>query len=135
MSTAYNNAIGPQVRTPAPKPGLVIPVLAVLSLVLGLQSATQYFASIFQYQDILGTHLNHLYPPWAIVGWAHQWANDYPMQVKQAGGLGMIVAATGLLGLAIVRMVQAMRPRPNPYLHGSARWANKTDLEQASLLP
>ncbi|NGZ07898.1 MAG: conjugal transfer protein TraG [Nitrospira sp. LK70] len=135
MSTAYNNAIGPQVRTPPPKPGLVIPVLAVLSLVLGLQSATQYFASIFQYQDILGTHLNHLYPPWAIVGWAQQWANDYPMQLKQAGGLGMVVAASGLLGLTIVRVVQAMRPRPNPYLHGSARWANKTDLEQASLLP
>ncbi len=135
MSTAYNNAIGPQVRTPPPKPGLVIPVLAVLSLVLGLQSATQYFASIFAYQDILGTHLNHLYPPWAIVGWAQQWANDYPMQLKQAGGLGMIIAATGLLGLVIVRVLQAMRPRPNPYLHGSARWANETDLEQASLLP
>ncbi len=40
MSTIYNNAVGPHVRTPQPKPGLVIPFLACSSLVFGLQWAT-----------------------------------------------------------------------------------------------
>lgn len=56
MSTTYNNAVGPQVRAPHPKPGLVIPFLACASLVFGLQAATQFFAATFNYQDVLGDH-------------------------------------------------------------------------------
>ncbi|MGE0470520.1 MAG: type IV secretory system conjugative DNA transfer family protein [Nitrospira sp.] len=135
MSSTYNNAVGPQVRTPQPKPGLIIPFLACASLVFGLQAATQYFAYLFQYQEVLGQHVGALYQPWAILEWAWRWAHDYPLQLKQAGGVGMIVAASGLLCLAIARTVQASRPRPNPFLHGSARWANRDDLEAATLLP
>jgi len=135
MSTTYNNAVGPQVRAPQPKPGLVIPFLACASLVVGLQSATQYFAYLFHYQAVLGEHFGALYQPWAILEWAWRWAQDYPVQLRQAGGVGMIVAASGLLCLAIARTVQASRPRPNPFLHGSARWANQEDLEAATLLP
>ncbi len=135
MSSTYNNAVGPQVRAPQPKPGLVIPFLACASLVVGLQSATQYFASTFQYQAVLGEPLGSLYQPWAILEWAWRWAHDYPLQLRQAGGVGMIVAASGLLCLAIARTVQASQPRPNPFLHGSARWANRADLEAATLLP
>jgi type IV secretion system protein VirD4 len=135
MSSTYNNAVGPQVRAPQPKPSLVIPVLACASLVVGLQSATQYFASTFQYQAVLGEPLGALYQPWAILEWAWRWAHDYPLQLRQAGGVGMIVAASGLLCLTIARTVQASRPRPNPFLHGSARWANRADLEAATLLP
>ncbi len=135
MSSTYNNAVGPQVRAPHPKPGLVIPLLACASLVVGLQSATQFFAATFNYQDVLGEPFGALYQPWAILEWAWRWANDYPLQFKQAGGVGMIVAASGLLCLAIARTVQASRPRPNPFLHGSARWANREDLEAATLLP
>ena len=100
MSTTYNNAVGPQVRAPQPKPGLVIPVLACASLVFGLQSATQFFAYTFQYQAALGEHVGALYQPWAILEWAWRWAHDYPLQLRQAGGVGMIVAASGLRGLA-----------------------------------
>ncbi|MFO0702155.1 MAG: conjugal transfer protein TraG, partial [Nitrospira sp.] len=73
MSTTYNNAVGPQVRTPHPKPGLVIPVLACASLVVGLQSATQFFAYTFNYQDVLGDQFGGLYKPWAILEWASRW--------------------------------------------------------------
>ena len=135
MSTTYNNAVGPQVRAPHPKPGLVIPLLACASLVVGLQSATQFFAATFNYQDVLGDHFGGLYQPWAILEWASRWRSDYPLQLRQSGGFGMIVAASGLLCLAIARTVQASRPRPNPFLHGSARWANRDDLEAATLLP
>ena len=135
MSTAYNNAVGPQVRALQPKSGLVIPFLACASLVVGLQSATQYFAYTFQYQEVLGQHFGVLYQPWAILEWAWRWANDYPLQLRQAGSVGMIVAASGLLCLTIARTVQASWPRPHPFLHGSARWANRADLEAATLLP
>ncbi len=135
MSTTYNNAVGPQVRAPQSKPGLVIPFLACASLVMGLQSATQYFAFLFHYQSVLGEPLGSLYQPWAILEWAWRWAHDYPLQLRQAGGVGMIVAGSGLLCLAIARTVQASRPRPNPFLHGSARWASRADLEAATLLP
>ena len=135
MSTTYNNAVGPQVRAPHPKPGLVIPLLACASLVVGLQAATQFFAATFNYQDVLGDQFGGLYKPWAILEWASRWTSDYPLQLRQAGGFGMIVAASGLLCLAIARTVQASRPRPNPFLHGSARWANRDDIEAATLLP
>ena len=135
MSTTYNNAVGPQVRAPQPKPGVVIPFLACASLVFGLQSATQFFAATFNYQDVLGDHFGGLYKPWAILEWASRWTSDYPLQLRQSGGFGMIVAASGLLCLAIARTVQASRPRPNPFLHGSARWANRDDIEAATLLP
>ncbi|MFO0702012.1 MAG: hypothetical protein U0236_22590 [Nitrospira sp.] len=125
MSTTYNNAVGPQVRAPQPKPGVVIPFLACASLVVGLQSATQFFAATFNYQDVLGDQFGGLYKPWAILEWASRWITDYPLQLRQAGGFGMIVAASGLLCLAIARTVQASRLRPNPFLHGSARWANR----------
>ncbi len=135
MSLAHNNAVGPQVRAPQAKPGLVIPLLACASLVVGLQSATQYFAYTFQYQEVLGDQIGLLYKPWAILEWASRWVQDYPVQLQQAGGFGMIVAASGLICLVIARMVQASRPRPNPFLHGSARWANREDIEGAALLP
>jgi len=135
MSTTYNNAVGPHVRDSPSKPGLVIPFLACASLLVGLQSATQYFAYLFQYQEVLGQHVGALYQPWAILEWALRWAHEYPLQLRQAGGVGMIVAASGLLCLAIARTVQASRLRPYPFLHGSARWANRDDLEAATLLP
>ncbi|MBS0152681.1 MAG: type IV secretory system conjugative DNA transfer family protein [Nitrospira sp.] len=135
MSTTYNNAVGPQVRAPHPKPGLVIPFLACASLVFGLQAATQFFAATFNYQDVLGDHFGGLYQPWAILEWASRWRSDYPLQLRQSGGFGMIVAASGLLCLTIARTVQASRPRSNPFLHGSARWANRDDIEAAALLP
>ena len=135
MSTTYNNAVGPQVRAPHPKPGVMIPFLACASLVFGLQSATQFFAYTFNYQDVLGDHVGGLYKPWAILEWTSRWMSDYPQQLRQAGGFGEIVAATGLLCLAIARTIQASRPRPNPFLHGSARWANREDIEAATLLP
>ena len=46
MSPTFNNAVGPHVRAPQPKPGLVIPFLACASLVVGLQSATHHAATL-----------------------------------------------------------------------------------------
>jgi hypothetical protein len=135
MKDQFNNAVGPQVRGSAPKAGKLIPALVVVSLAAGLQSATQFFAHDFRYQAALGRHFEHVYAPWSILQWAGQWYRQYPDAIMRAGSVGMIVTTLGLLGLAVTRMVLANSSRLNPYLHGSARWANLKDIQASGLLP
>jgi type IV secretion system protein VirD4 len=135
MKDLFNNAVGPQVRTRKAKPGGFVPALAVLSLGAGLQAATQFFAAQFQYHAALGPHLDRIYPPWGILQWAVKWHAHYPDAFVQAGSAGVVVASAGLLGLVVTRMVAANASKANPYLHGSARWANCTDIQAAGLVP
>ena len=134
MKDKFNNAVGPQVRAPKPKADKIIPALGVASLLAGLQSATQFFAHDFQYQALLGPHLNHVYAPWSILSWTSTWYGQYPDAIMRAGGIGMTVSAVGLLGLAVTKMVLANSAKLNPYLHGSARWANVKDIQASGLL-
>ena len=53
----------------------------------------------------------------------------------RAAAVGMTVTSTGLLGLMVAKLVAANSAKTNPYLHGSARWANQQDIEKAGLLP
>ena len=118
MKDKFNNAVGPQVRAPKPKADKIIPALGVASLLAGLQSATQFFAHDFQYQALLGPHLNHVYAPWSILSWTSTWYGQYPDAIMRAGGIGMTVSAASLLGLAVTKMVLANSAKLNPYLHG-----------------
>ena len=135
MKDRFNNAVGPQVRATRQGPGKAIPFFAALSIVAGLQAATQFFAHDFNYHGALGANLQHIYPPWAIVSWAVKWYSEYPAAVMRAGNLGVVIAGAGLLTLTIVRMVLANSTKLNEYLHGSARWANIKDIRAAGLLP
>lgn len=135
MKDRFNNAVGPQLRTRQFGPGRVAPALAVLSLGAGMQAATQFFAHHFQYQAALGSHVGKIYPPWRIVQWAANWHGHYPDALVQAGSAGILVSSVGLLGLVVAKMVSANSSKPNPYLHGSARWANLADIRAAGLLP
>jgi type IV secretion system protein VirD4 len=138
MNTNYdkfNNAVGPQVRAPRAKAGRTIPALAALSLLLGLQCATQFFAHEFQYQSALGAHFQHLYAPWSILHWASQWHGVYPEAILRAGSVGILPTGVGLMALVFAKMVLANSLRRNPYLHGSARWANLRDIQVSGLLP
>ena len=135
MKDRFNNAVGPQVRTRKAGPGRVVPALAVLSLASGLQTATQFFAGQFQYQAALGPHIDRIYPPWGIVQWATKWYAHYPDAFVQAGSAGIVVSSVSLLGLVVAKMVSATSSKPNPYLHGSARWANLADIRAAGLIP
>jgi type IV secretion system protein VirD4 len=136
MKDGFNNAVGPQVREPKTRAGMLLPALAVLSLGGGLQAATQLFASDMRHHELLGAYVgDHLYAPWAIVGWAARWYPHYPDAFMRAGGLGITVAGAGLIGVLICKMVAANTARPNDYLHGSARWAGKKDIQAAGLLP
>lgn len=71
MNDRFNNAVGPQVRAKKQGAGKVIPILAISSLAVGLQAATQFFAHDFRYQPALGVHIHKIYAPWSILRWAN----------------------------------------------------------------
>ncbi len=112
----------------------IIRVLVVVVLIGGFQVATQYFAQQFNYQPQLGVHFNHLYEPWAILVWADQWYGQYPDIFDMAASIGVLFSGVGLILVLIIKMVLANSSRTNQGLHGSARWADKKDIEKAGLL-
>lgn len=134
MKDRFNNAVGPQVRAAKSRSGVLVPILAILFLLAGLQAATQYFAGEFAYQPTLGANYQHVYAPWKILEWLY-WYDRYPDAFMRSGTLGMMVSGIGMLLLAILKMVKANTARANEYLHGSARWANRRNIQAAGLLP
>jgi type IV secretion system protein VirD4 len=134
MRRQQNNAVGPQLRSKKPTTGTTLPVLALGILMVALASATQYFAHQFSYQAALGAHFNRIYPPWEILVWAKNWYGIYPNAIMQAGSIGTTVAALGLIGLGIAKVISTNTAKGNEYLHGSARWADKSDLKAAGLI-
>lgn len=135
MKIKMNNAVGPQVRTKKATGGSLLPALGALSLGGGLQSATQFFAHTFNYQANLGSHFNHVYAPWSILEWSSKWYSHYPNEIMKAASVGMMVSTVGLLGVAVAKVVSSNSSKANEYLHGSARWAGKKDIQAAGLLP
>ncbi len=53
----------------------------------------------------------------------------------RAAGVGITVTSVGLIGIVVARMVLANSTKANIYLHGSARWAARQDIQAAGLLP
>lgn len=135
MKLKRNNAVGPQVRAKAPTSNKTLPALAVLSVIAGLQAATQTAAHLFTYQPQLGRNYQHLYAPWDVLTWWHHWGHLYPKEFQLAANVGVMTAGLGLLGVVVSRMVRANSSQANEYLHGSARWADLPDIQQAGLLP
>ena len=88
MKIKVNNAVGPQVRSAKPKTPKLLPILGGVSLVGGLQAATQFFAYTFQYHASLGANLGHVYAPWSILNWSAKWYSQYPDEIMRAGANG-----------------------------------------------
>ncbi|MDF7677043.1 type IV secretory system conjugative DNA transfer family protein [Neisseriaceae bacterium ESL0693] len=135
MKIKMNNAVGPQMRSAKPKSRKLLPILAFLSLVSGLIAATQYFAYTFDYHASLGSHIGHIYTPWSILQWASKWYSYYPSEIMKAGSIGVVVSAVGILGVIIIKVISSNTSKANQFLHGSARWAEKKDIQAAGLLP
>lgn len=112
----------------------IIRLLTVVFLVGGFQVATQYFAHKFNYQTQLGAHLFHIYEPWTILVWADQWYDQFPNSFDLAAGIGILFSSIGLILVLVIKMVLANSSRVHQKLHGSARWADKKDIQAAGLL-
>ncbi|MEP6604607.1 MAG: type IV secretory system conjugative DNA transfer family protein [Nitrosospira sp.] len=135
MKRKFNNAVGPQVHNSKDGKSALIPGLVLLTLVGGFFVATQYFAHTFEYHATLGGHAGFVYPPWRILQWLENWNQYYPHLFMQAGYAGMMVTAAGLLAVLGVKKMVAQKASLNPYSHGSARWAEREDIQAAGLLP
>lgn len=129
-----NNAVGPQVRELQAKRSKLIPSLTITSLATGLACSTQYFARMFDYHPALGAHFQHIYVPWKILEWAAKWHERYPDALVRAGSVGMLVTSVALFAITAFATVKRNSSKANEYLHGSARWANRQDIERAGLL-
>ncbi|MBA4143581.1 MAG: type IV secretory system conjugative DNA transfer family protein [Nitrosospira sp.] len=135
MKPRTNHAIGPQGRGGGENHALLMAALFLLVILAAISAATQFFAHQFQYHAALGAHLSHLYAPWKILQWAGQWQDLYATQFTTAGSVGTMVAAAGLMLLMALKKHLSESVRGNPWLHGSARWADKKDIVAAGLLP
>lgn len=134
MKDKFNNSIGPQIRSKKSSKNIIIPICTIFTLIAGLSSATQYFAYKFEYQAGLGANLNGFYPPWNMLVWLSQWHERFPDMFMQAGSVGILVTGVGLIALMIIKILAKNSAKANEYLHGSARWANKKDIQESGLL-
>lgn len=129
------NAFGPQTGSSTPPLPWLIPILGACVLLGSLSAATQYFAHVFDYHATLGRHIGFVYPPWTILEWFDKWGAHYPRHFMQAGNVGVMAAAAGLLCLLGLKTIMARATKTNRFPHGSARWAEKKDIEAAGLMP
>ena len=63
MKEKPNKAVGPQIRGIKSSKDKLVPIIAIFSMIAGLQAATQYFAYCFNYQPQLGFNLSNIYFP------------------------------------------------------------------------
>jgi type IV secretion system protein VirD4 len=134
ISAKRNTLVGPQLQRPQltfnPDWKRCLGFAAVA--VLGATVATQMVAGSLGFSSALGFNVGHVYPPWSFWIWAHQWQAGSPRIFAQAFGIGSMVT----IGLWILLLLDLARRsfHVNPFLHGSARWADLKDIKAASLL-
>jgi len=129
-----NTLIGPQLHQGGAKRFQVSPASAfwlLVPIVIGAGAATQTLAHLLNYHSSLGPNLFHFYPPWSYFVWSYLWRHTNPSIFAQAFGVGVMAAIVSFLFfvLALSRSF-----RVNPFLHGSARWADERDIKAAGLL-
>ena len=130
-----NTLVGPQLQRGRTgfNPDWKRLIAFLVVIVLGSIVATQVLANSYSFHPALGFNLFHVYPPWSYFVWAHQW--DQPGNhalFAQAFGIGSMVTLGGFFVLLLD--VARLNFRVNPYLHGSARWADLSDIKAAGLL-
>src|SRR5258708_3616685 len=130
-----NTLVGPQLQrgnvgfNPEWRRLIAFAVVAVI----GSGVATQKLANSYHYHPFLGFYLFPVYPPWSYFVWSHEWEYESNHQLfAQAFGIGSMVTLGGFMILLLD--VARRNFRVNPFLHGSARWADKRDIKAASLL-
>ena len=130
-----NTLVGPQLQRGRagfnPDWKRLIAFVAVIGL--GSIVATQVLANSYRFHPALGFNVFHVYPPWSYFLWSHQWEqpNNHSL-FAQAFGIGSLVTLGGFM-LLLLDVARA-NSKVNPFLHGSARWADRRDFKAAGLL-
>ncbi|QIQ22529.1 type IV secretory system conjugative DNA transfer family protein [Zophobihabitans entericus] len=134
MAKNLNNHVGPQ-RTKKKKNNVLLPSMVALSVTMGLQTSTQLFAHKFNYHPALGDNFHGIYSPLSIIDWGYRWGEQYQNIFYEATAPGIILSSLGMLGISVTSVILSNSSKSNEYLHGSARWATKKDIQAAGLLP
>ncbi len=109
-------------------------VFVLISCLAGMSIATQVFAYQYGYGEFLGPHVNGFYPPWNILVWGVMAYESAPGMFIGAGSIGLLTTGLLLLMGLFAKMLAANTGQQNPYLHGSARWAEEEEVKQAGLM-
>ena len=110
------------------------PVTAITLLTLiALQSATQAIALRFSYHANLGEPLHDkLYAPWQVINWHLEF---YPRYQETFNQLYILSATITLLIAAMfISIAYVRKPKAIKELHGSAKWAEKDDIEETGMM-
>ena len=129
-----NTEVGPQVRRRRNQPKW-LSFMAAASVVGGFQASTKMFAHTFANHPSLGGNIAGFYPPWGIVEWAHRWHQLFPNELLAAGSIGVVIAGAGVSAVGLTRMLADRSAKATEFLHGSAKWAERSHIEGAGLLP
>lgn len=129
-----NKAIGPQVREKhQDKTSRQLIIFIVLSMLLSMQIGTQFVAYKLHFSEGLGFSFHHIYLPWQSFWWGVKYHHYYPDYFNAAFGL-MVMSGCLFLMLAVFMVKHFKKENVSEYLHGSARWANRQDLNDAGLI-
>ena len=113
---------------------LVLP-LALLALLAGAATASQYLGAVFHYPREFGPGLVdvgsvRIYPPWAVVGWYSAFAVRYPRPFDAASLWGLLTALLPvLMAIGVTRRI-----RRDPPAFGTDAWARIDDVRRAKLV-
>jgi type IV secretion system protein VirD4 len=107
-------------------------------------AATQYMAYGFRYQEALGRTLGSigghaLYPPYMWAVWFMKFNQLPHADVRHVLWVGLTIAAAGsglsVLAAALVMFLRTRKlQKGHEHLHGSARWAERKDIEEMGLI-
>lgn len=111
----------------------------VVGLLLANGALTQWVAAQFHYSPALGEPVwlsgeTSYYWPWRWTQWVAQLDADSPIRAKATTNGSLTLVGPLLLALIIVGRRRTAAMNRAGELHGSARWANRDDLEQAGLI-
>lgn len=107
--------------------------LMLFIFIVPLQIGTQYYAYSTKYHAQLGFNINGFYPFWDILIWINKFESLKALNYKAGLVLGLSFV-TVVIFTMIGQNVYANSVRLNEKKHGSARFAERKDLEDAGLL-
>ncbi len=130
-----NNAVGPQIQQ-TQKRGrnkALLMALTVSFLIIPLAAGTEYVAWKFGWAEELGWNIAHIYPPWKILQWWFWWGESAQDIFSFALNVMTVFWAAGLVGVVVAKKIA--KDKVSNFIHGSARWATRKDIENAGMLP
>jgi type IV secretion system protein VirD4 len=133
MKQVRDNRVGPQVKEKKKTYHWGYACAVAVALLVSLGAATQHFAHKYKYHQALGGNLEGVYFPWQIITWAQRWYDSRAHDVMASGSVGIITMLVLMLVIFLYKNLNSNSAVANEFMHGSARWATRKDIEEAGL--